>query len=162
MKSTFKKQRRGSKKNKSQRKSQRRRRHMKGGQGKFYTGTYKGITKICPEVGGLKSEKCLYIVPKMLEKGITGKGFWNANTWENINNAVDNNLEGKMKEYFDSEELMRKAKALELINNDDVPIAKGDSTNAPPSGAEEDVDLIKFDGGKKRHRKQKKSRKYRK
>jgi len=133
MKSTFKKQRRGSKKNKSQRKSQRRRRHMKGGQGKFYTGTYKGITKICPEVGGLKSEKCLYIVPKMLEKGITGKGFWNANTWENINNAVDNNLEGKMKEYFDSEEL----------------------TN-------DDVSMIEYGGGKKRHRKQKKSRKYRK
>ena len=156
MKSTFKKQRRGSKKNKSQRKGKKY--TMKGGVGKFFTGTYKGITKICPEDAGLNDEKCLYIVPKILEKGITGKGLFNRNTWENINKAVDDNLKGKMNEYQDSEELMRKAKALELINDDDVPMAKGDSTSA---AADDDVSMLAY-GGKKRHRKQKKSRKYRK
>ena len=158
MKSTFKKQRRGSKKNKSQRKGKKY--TMKGGVGKFFTGTYKGITKICPEDKGPNGEKCLYIVPKILEKGITGKGLFNRNTWENINKAVDDNLNGKMNEYQDSEELMRKAKALELINDDDVPMAKGDSTSA--AADDDDDPMLAYGGGKKRHRKQKKSRKYRK
>ena len=155
MKSTFKKQRRGSKKNKSQRKGKKY--TMKGGVGKFFTGTYKGITKICPEDKGPNGEKCLYIVPKILEKGITGTGFWNKNTWENINKAVDDNLNGKMIEYFDGEELTKQANELGMLNPPPPPAQRSSS------GAEDDDDeeLVKI-GGKKRHRKQKKSRKYRK
>ena len=149
MKSTFKKQRRGSKKNKSQRKGKKY--TMKGGVGKFFTGTYKGITKICPEDKGPNGEKCLYIVPKILEKGITGTGLFNKNTWENINKAVDDNLKGKMITYIDSEQLTKQATELGML--------------PPPSssGADDDDDdeMLQV-GGKKRHRKQKKSRKYRK
>ena len=149
MKSTFKKQRRGSKKNKSQRKGKKY--TMKGGVGKFFTGTYKGITKICPEDKGPNGEKCLYIVPKILEKGITGTGLFNKNTWENINKAVDDNLKGKMITYIDSEQLTKQATELGML--------------PPPSSSgadDDDDDEMLQDGGKKRHRKQKKSRKYRK
>jgi len=156
MKSTFKKQRRGSKKNKSQRKGKKY--TMKGGVGKFFTGTYKGITKICPEDKGSNGEKCLYIVPKILEKGITGKGFWNKNTWENINKAVDDNLKGKMNEYFDSEELTKQATELGMLN---PPLPPAQRSSSGAADDDDDVEMLQG-GGKKRHRKQKKSRKYRK
>ena len=148
MKSTFKKQRRGSKKNKSRRHHKTRRHYFKrGGKGRFFTGRYKGITKLCSGNPGLKDENCLYIVPKILEKGITGKGMWNSNTWDNVSKAVDNNLNGKMEVYSELIEMqdLSKNPASNVVG--EIPDDEDVGQNNYPM----DTSL----GGKKKYRKRK-------
>ena len=92
MKSTFKKQRRGSKKNKSQRKSKRRSSKKMMKRGGSYVGKEGDIYKVCEK--GPKDTNCMYILPSVINdlgtiKPKTGMFSTIDKDWKEIRKNID-------------------------------------------------------------------------
>jgi hypothetical protein len=92
MKSTFKKQRRGSKKNKSQRKSRRRSYKKMMKRGGSYVGKEGDIYKVCEK--GPKDTNCMYILPSVINdlgtiKPKTGMFSTIDKDWKEIRKNID-------------------------------------------------------------------------